>query len=277
MKYKKKPIKKYKKNQNIRKENNFAMISDPVEITYPTITVMKLFINGQYVDSISGRTFDTINPTTEEKIISVSDAQPEDIDLAVKSARKAFDSGPWHRFSASQRGKLLLNLAALLEKHSEEFAQLESMDNGTPRTVARAFVKMAIETFRYNGGYADKVHGQAIPIEGPYLCYTRHEPVVAAVFPWNASMVMVAWKMGPALAMGCTMVIKPAEQTPLTALKLGELLNEAGFPPGVVNIVSGFGLTAGKPLVQHALVDNVAFTGSTEVGLEIIRGSHVSN
>ena len=252
---------------------------NPTEISYPTVTATQLFINGKYVPSLSGKTFETVNPTNEKPIIAVSDGQPEDIDLAVMAARKAFDSGPWRRMSGSQRGKLLFTLASLLEKNAEEFARLESMDNGMSVTLAHAFIKMAIDTIRYYAGYADKVHGQVIPIEGPYLCYTRHEPVgvVGAVLPWNVPMVMASWKMGPALAMGCTMVIKPAEQTPLTALKLGELINEAGFPNGVVNIVSGFGLTAGKSLVEHPLVDKVAFTGSTEVGLEIMRGCHVSN
>lgn len=245
----------------------------------PKITATQLFIDGKFVPSVSGKTFDTINPSTEQKITSVSDAQPEDIDLAVNAARKAFDSGPWRRLSASQRGKLIYVFAELIEKNQKELALLESMDNGQPFAFASAVVKMAADCFRYYAGYADKVHGQNIPIEGPYLCYTRHEAVgvVGAIIPWNFPILMAAWKLAPALAMGCTVVLKPAEQTPLTALKLGELLNEAGFPPGVVNIVTGFGLTAGKPLAQHPLVDKVAFTGSTEIGFEIMRNSHVTN
>lgn len=241
--------------------------------------ITELFIDGKYVPSLSGKTFDTINPSTELKIASVSEGQPEDIDIAVRAARRAFDNGPWRRFSGSQRGKLLYKLADLISKHSNELAILESMDSGQTIGFATFSIFHIGDYFRYYAGYADKLHGQNIPIEGPYLCYTRHEPVgvVGAIIPWNVPLIMAAWKLAPALAMGCTVVLKPAEQTPLTALRLGELFNEAGFPPGVVNIVTGFGLTAGKPLAQHPLVDKVAFTGSTEVGLEIMRHSHVEN
>lgn len=243
------------------------------------VSATQLFIDNKFVPSISAKLFDTMNPSTGEKIASISEACPEDIDLAVKSARNAFDNGPWRRLSSSQRGKLIYKLADLMKKNLEELAYLESIDGGQPLTLARFMVLSACETFHYFAGYADKVHGQVIPIEGPYLCYTRHEPVgvVAAITPWNVPIIMAAWKLAPALAMGCTIIHKPAEQTPLTALKLGELIAEAGFPPGVVNILPGFGLTAGKPLAQHPLVDKVAFTGSTEVGFEIIRHSHVSN
>lgn len=239
----------------------------------------QLFIDGKYVPSLSSKTYDTMNPATQEKITTVSEGQPEDIDLAVKAARKAFDSGPWRKLSASEKGHLIYKFADLLEKNIHEFALIESMDNGQPVSFSTGVVGLAIKVFRYYAGYADKVHGQNIPIEGPYLCYTRHEAVgvVGAIIPWNFPILMAAWKLAPALAMGCTVVLKPAEQTPLTALKLGELLNEAGFPPGVVNVVTGFGLTAGKPLSQHPLVDKVAFTGSTEVGFEIMKTSHVSN
>lgn len=245
----------------------------------PKITATQLFINGQFVPSLSGKVYDTFNPTTQEKIISVSEGQPEDIDLAVKAARAAFDQGPYRKMSGSQRGKLLYKLAELIEKNVNELAALESLDNGMVLTLATGFMYYTAMVFRYYAGWADKVHGQQIPIEGPFLCYTRHEAVgvVGAVIPWNFPLTMLSWKLAPAIAMGCTIVIKPAEQTPLTALKFGELINEAGFPPGVINIVPGFGLSAGKPLVQHPLVDKVAFTGSTEVGLEIMRGSHVTN
>ena len=245
----------------------------------PKVTATNLFINGKYVPSVTGKTYDTINPATLEKIATVAEGQPQDIDLAVNAARAAFDSGPWRRLSASQRGRLMYKLADLIEKNSSELALLESMDNGQPLSFSTAVISMTVDNLRYYAGYADKVHGQQIPIEGPFLCYTRHEAVgvVGAIIPWNFPILMAAWKLGPALAMGCTVVLKPAEQTPLTALRLGDLFNEAGFPPGVVNVVTGFGLTAGKPLAQHPLVDKVAFTGSTEVGFEIMKTSHVSN
>ena len=243
------------------------------------ITATQLFIDGVYVPSLSGKTFDTINPATTVKIAQVSDGQTEDIDLAVKAARKAFDSGPWRHFSATQRGQLIYKLADIIERNQADLAMLESMDNGQPLSFANFVLVLTIKVLRYYAGYADKVHGQVIPIEGPYLCYTRHEAVgvVGAIIPWNFPIMMAAIKLGPPLAMGCTVVLKPAEQTPLTALKLGEYINEAGFPPGVINIVSGFGPTAGRPLAQHPLVDKVAFTGSTEVGFEIMRDSHVKN
>ena len=181
--------------------------------------------------------------------------------------------------SGSQRGKLIYKLAELIEANKSELAQLESLDNGQPLTFSTVVVGMAADVLRYYAGYADNIHGQNIPIEGPYLCYTRHEAVgvVAVIIPWNFPILMAAWKLGPLLAMGCTCVLKPAEQTPLTALRLGALFNEAGFPSGVVNIVSGFGLTCGKPLSQHPLVDKVAFTGSTEVGFEIMKNAHANN
>lgn len=245
----------------------------------PKITATQLFINGKFVPSVTGKTYDTINPSTGEKIATVSEGQPADIDLAVKAARMAFDQGPWRKFSGSQRGKLLFKLADLLEQHSASFALLESTDNGQLLTMATGVIAGAVKMLRYYAGWSDKVHGQQIPIEGPFLCYTRHEAVgvVAAVIPWNFPISMLVNKLAPALAMGCTIVIKPAEQTPLTALKFGELVLEAGFPEGVINIVTGFGETAGRPLVQHALVDKVAFTGSSEVGFEIMRHCHVSN
>ncbi len=243
------------------------------------ITATQLFIDGKYVPSVSHKTFTTTNPATLELLATISDGQPEDIDLAVQAARRAFDTGPYRRLTASQRSKLLYNFSSLIEKNLEELAYLESIDNGQPLSFSTAVVHMVADVMRYYAGYADKVHGLQIPIEGPFLCYTRHEAVgvVAAIIPWNFPLLMAAWKLGPLLAMGCTVVLKPAEQTPLTALRLGELFNEAGFPNGVVNIVTGFGETAGRPLTQHPLVDKVAFTGSTEVGFEIMRKSHVSN
>ena len=245
----------------------------------PKITASQLFINGQFVPSVTGKTYETINQTNGEKISTIAEGQAQDIDLAVISARKAFDSGPWRKMSGSQRGRLIYKLAELVEKNVNELAVLEATDIGQVLSLATWSINYVARCLYYYAGYADKIHGQQIPIEGPYLCYTRHEAVgvVAAIIPWNFPLPMLAWKLGPALAMGCTIVIKPAEQSPLTALKLGELINEAGFPPGVVNIVTGFGETAGRPLTRHPLVDKVAFTGSTEVGLEIMRESHGSN
>ena len=245
----------------------------------PKITAVDLFIDGKYVPSLTGKTYDTFNPATQDKIATVAEGQPEDIDRAVKAARQAFDHGPWRKLTATQRGHLLYKFADCIEKNTDELARIESADNGQPLSFSTVVVQMTVAVFRYYAGYADKVHGQVLPIEGPYLCYTRHEAVgvVGAVIPWNFPLLMLAWKLGPALAMGCTIVLKPAEQTPLSALRLGELFVEAGFPNGVVNIVTGFGLTAGKPLVQHPLVDKVAFTGSTEVGFEIMKNSHVTN
>ena len=179
--------------------------------------------------------------------------------------------------SASERGKCLLKLADLIEANKVELAALEALDNGKPFSLAAAAdIPLVIKTYRYYGGWADKIHGQTIPISGPYLCYTKEEPVgvCAQIIPWNFPLLMQAWKLGPALATGCTVVMKPAEQTPLSALKVGELIMQAGFPEGVVNIIPGSGSIAGKALAQHPDVDKVAFTGSTEVGYEIMRNSH---
>jgi aldehyde dehydrogenase (NAD+) len=242
--------------------------------------VTQLLIDGKFVNSSSGKTFDTFNPATEEKITSVQEASVEDVNKAVKAARKAFDHGPWRRMAASERGRLMYKLADLMEKHQDELAALEALDNGKPVSFAKAAdIALCIKTYRYYAGWADKIHGQTISIGGPYQCYTKEEPVgvAAQIIPWNFPALMQAWKLGPALATGCTVVMKPAEQTPLTALRVGELIMEAGFPEGVVNILPGFGPTAGQALAQHSDVDKVAFTGSTEVGYEIMRHSHKHN
>jgi len=234
----------------------------------------KLFINGEWVEAVSGKTFDTLNPATGEKLASVSEAGEEDIDVAVKAAREAFDNGPWSKMGTAERSRLIYKLADLIEEHKVELAQLETLDNGKPiRETANADIPLAIEHFRYFAGWSTKIVGQTIPVQGNYFNYTRHEAVgvVGQIIPWNFPLLMAAWKLGAALATGCTIVLKPAEQTPLSALYLGELINEAGFPKGVVNIVPGFGQTAGSPLVNHPLVDKVAFTGSTAVGKAIMR------
>jgi phenylacetaldehyde dehydrogenase len=232
----------------------------------------KMLIGGKWVDAVSGKTFETYNPATGEVLARVAEGDRADIDQAVKAARKAFESGPWPDMSPSQRGRLLWKLSDLLEEHLEEFAELETLDNGKPIFFSRIVdIPTAIEVFRYMAGWATKVEGNTIPISDPrakYLAYTLREPigVVGQIIPWNFPMIMASWKLAPALAVGCTVVLKPAEQTPLTALRLGELALEAGFPEGVVNIVPGFGETAGAALAAHPDVDKVAFTGSTEVG-----------
>lgn len=228
-----------------------------------------LFINGEFVESQSQKTFDTYNPATGEVLACVFEAGSADIDLAVKAARKAFDEGPWSKMSASSRSRLMYKLADLMEENSEELAQLETLDNGKPiRETSNADIPLAVEHMRYYAGWCTKIVGQTIPVNGPFLNYTRHEAVgvVGQIIPWNFPLLMAMWKLGAALATGCTVVLKPAEQTPLSALYLAELIQEAGFPAGVVNIVPGFGETAGQPLVDHPLVDKIAFTGSTEVG-----------
>src|SRR5205823_1873123 len=203
-----------------------------------------------------------------------------DVDLAVKAARKAFEEGPWSKMSAADRGRLLNRLADLIEKNQEELAALESLDNGKPyRDAMAADLPLTIKCYRYYAGWTDKIHGKTIPIAGPYFCYTRHEPVgvVGQIIPWNFPLLMQAWKLAPALACGNTVVLKVAEQTPLSALRVGELIVEAGFPPGVVNILPGYGPTAGAAIARHMDVDKVAFTGSTEVGHLIMEAAAKSN
>ena len=245
----------------------------------------KMLIGGRWLNAASGKTFATYNPATGEILAQVAEGDQADVQQAVKAARTAFENGPWRKLTASERGKLIWKLADLLESHTEEFAQLESLDNGKPVSVARAAdVPLAIDLFRYMAGWATKIEGNTIPISVPYtpgaqyLAYTLREPVgvVAQIILWNFPLLMAAWKLGPALAAGCTVVLKPAEQTPLSALRLGELICEAGFPDGVVNIVPGFGETAGAALAAHPDVDKVAFTGSTEVG-KLILGAAAGN
>jgi phenylacetaldehyde dehydrogenase len=242
----------------------------------------KMLINGKWVDAISGKTFPTYNPATGEVLAQVAEGDREDINEAVKAARKAFEQGPWRRTTAAERTRLIWKLSELLEEHLEEFANLETLDNGKPLSVAKAGdLPLAIDLFRYMAGWATKLEGNTIPMSVPYtpgaeyLAYTLREPVgvVGQIIPWNFPLLMAAWKLGPALATGCTVVLKPAEQTPLSALRLGELITEAGFPDGVVNIVPGYGETAGAALASHPDVDKVAFTGSTEVGKLIVHAA----
>ena len=239
-------------------------------------TPRKLLIDGRWVAASSGKTFDSIDPATGEVLARVAEGDRADIDAAVKAARRAFESGPWAKMSASERGRIIWKIADLLEQHTEEFAELETLDNGKPISVSRvADVPLAVDLFRYMAGWATKIEGSTIPISGPFFAYTRREPigVVGQIIPWNFPLLMAAWKLGPALATGCTVVLKPAEQTPLSALRLGELAMEAGLPPGVLNIVTGFGETAGAALAAHPDVDKIAFTGSTEVGKLIVQAA----
>jgi phenylacetaldehyde dehydrogenase len=237
-----------------------------------------LLIDDQWVSAASGKTFPVYNPATGTVMAHVAEADREDVDRAVKAARRAFDGGPWAKMTGSQRGKLLWKLAELVERHLEEFAELEAIDNGKPLAVARvADVPLTVDILRYMGGWTTKMTGTTIPWSVPneFLSYTMREPVgvVGQIIPWNFPLLMAAWKLAPALAAGCTVVLKVAEQTPLSALRLGELVQEAGFPKGVVNILAGYGETAGAALAAHADVDKVAFTGSTEVGKLIVQAA----
>jgi aldehyde dehydrogenase (NAD+) len=235
----------------------------------------KHFINGEWVSSASGKTFETLNPSTGDVLAVVSEGGPEDIDKAVKAARAAFETGYWSKMPASKRSYLIYKLADLMEENKEELAQLDTLDNGKPiGETMNADVPLAIEHFRYYAGWSTKIVGQTIPVAGSFFNYTRHEAlgVVGQIIPWNFPLLMAAWKLGAALATGCTVVLKPAEQTPLSALYLAKLAQEAGFPEGVLNVVTGAGET-GAALVDHPNVDKIAFTGSTEVGKLIMRNA----
>jgi phenylacetaldehyde dehydrogenase len=246
----------------------------------------QLFINGQWVDAASGKTFETPNPATGETLARVAEGDVEDVNRAVRAARRAFDEGPWGRITPSERGRIIWRIGDLILDHLDELAQLESLDNGKPFAVAQAAdVPLAADLFHYMAGWATKIEGNSINISVPYMpganfhSYTLREPlgVVGQIIPWNFPLLMAAWKLGPALATGNCVVLKPAEQTPLTALRLAELIAEAGVPEGVVNVVPGFGETAGAALAAHPDVDKVAFTGSTAVGKLIVAAAGASN
>jgi len=252
----------------------------PAKESRVAVSATKLLINNRWVPSESGKTFATVNPSTGEEICQIAEADAADVDKAVNAARRAFEHGAWRKIPASERGRLLHRLADLIEKNADELAALESLDNGKPVSIAKAVdVAATVGCFRYFAGWSDKVHGKTIPVDGDFFCYTRHEPVgvVGQIIPWNFPMLMLAWKLAPALATGNTVVMKPAEQTPLSALRIGELIVEAGFPEGVVNLLPGFGPTAGAAIAHHMDVDKVAFTGSTEVGRLIMEAAAKSN
>jgi aldehyde dehydrogenase (NAD+) len=256
------------------------MVTATVPETQVKIGPTQLLINNEWVNSVSGRRFETLNPATGLAICTVAEADAPDVDKAVRAARAAFTGGKWPKMTATERGELLYKLADLIEHNKEELARLESLDNGKPLSEALyGDLPLTIACYRYYAGWADKIHGKTIPINGPYFCYTRHEPVgvVGQIIPWNFPLLMQAWKLAPALATGNTVVLKTAEQTPLSALRVGELIVEAGFPPGVVNILSGYGPTAGAAIAHHSDIDKVAFTGSTEVGHLIMEAAARSN
>ncbi|MCA9793880.1 MAG: aldehyde dehydrogenase family protein, partial [Candidatus Eremiobacteraeota bacterium] len=267
-----------------------SLVIDKVEYSSKVSTFLnrkhQLLIDGKWMDASTNKTFPVVDPATEKEVSQVAQANSADIDKAVAAARQAFESGPWSKMTVSERGRLIWKLADLLEENLDEFAELESIDNGKPMSVAKvADVPLSVDMFRYMAGWATKIEGSTIPITVPFapgaefFSYTRREAVgvVGQIIPWNFPLLMAAWKLAPALAAGCTVVLKVAEETPLSALRLGELICEAGFPAGVVNIITGFGEEAGAPLAAHMDVDKVAFTGSTEVGRLIVAAAGKSN
>lgn len=258
----------------------FSTAAIPAPEKNPSVLYTGIFIDNEWHRSKSGKTFKTANPTTGETIAEVQEGDAADVDVAVEAANKAFQLGsPWRTMNASQRGSLLHKLADLMERDRTYLASLETLDNGKPYSVAYgADVPASIATLRYYAGWADKNHGQVIPMDGQYFGYTRHEPVgvCGQIIPWNFPLLMMAWKLGPALATGNVIILKPAEQTPLTALYVAQLTKEAGFPSGVINVVPGYG-KAGAALVAHNNVDKIAFTGSTEVGKLIKQGAAMGN
>uniref|UniRef100_A0A669DJH4 Aldehyde dehydrogenase 1 family, member A2 n=1 Tax=Oreochromis niloticus TaxID=8128 RepID=A0A669DJH4_ORENI len=265
--------------KKIHFNNNFAYL---INLKCPNyLLFLQIFINNEWQDSVSGKVFPVYNPATGEQICEVQEADKADVDKAVQAARLAFSLGSvWRRMDASERGRLLSKLADLVERDSVYLATIESLDSGKP-FLPTLFVDLqgTIKTLRYFAGYADKIHGTSIPMDGEYLTFTRYEPigVCGQIVPWNFPLMMTAWKLGPALACGNTVVLKPAEETPLTCLYMAALIKEAGFPPGVINILPGFGPTAGAAIASHMGIDKVAFTGSTEVGKLIQEAAGKSN
>ncbi len=239
----------------------------------------RLFIGNEFVGAADGSTFEVENPAEAETLTEVAEAKQADIDRAVAAARRAFESDEWQGLAARERGRLLNRLADLVEEKADELARIETLQNGKPYFESRQVdLPELVAILRYYAGWADKIHGETIPVAGPVLNYTRREPlgVVGAIVPWNFPLLLAVWKVAPALACGNTVVLKPAEEAPLTALKLGELAAQVGFPAGALNVVPGYGPTAGAPLVRHAGVDKIAFTGSTEVGKQIMCDAAVS-
>lgn len=250
-----------------------ATADKPRTVRAPQTNDRPLFIGGDWVDALSGQNFPVVNPTTGATICQVAEAGPADVDRAVKAARKALDAGPWAKMDAADRGRLLYRLADLIERDAEDLAALESLNGGKTIRDARGDLQGVVNTVRYYAGWADKIEGRTIPVRGDFLSYTLRQPVgvIGQIIPWNFPLLMLAWKWGPALACGNTIVMKPAEQTPLTALRAAELSREAGFPPGVINVINGFGETTGRALVVHPDVDKIAFTGHVDTAKIIQR------
>jgi aldehyde dehydrogenase (NAD+) len=247
-----------------------ALLTRP---TRPSIGQTKLLIDNRWVDPVDGGTFETYDPSTGEAIAEVAAGTAADVDKAVKAARRALDQGPWGRIDAADRGNLMFALAGLVEKHAKELAALESLNCGKTIADSTGDLEGVVNTLRYYAGWADKIEGKTVPVRGNFLSYTLRQPVgvVGQIIPWNFPLLMLAWKFGPALACGNTIVLKPAEQTPLTALRIGELAIEAGFPAGVINIINGFGETAGAAMVAHPDIDKIAFTGHVDTAKIITR------
>ena len=269
-------------NNNSLSKSSSKVLSPPLSSSSSiNIQFTKLFIDNEFVNAIEDNTFETIDPRSNTVICQVAEGRKEDVDKAVEAACKAFKTGSeWRTMDASYRGELLNRLADLLERDREYLAKLETLDNGKPYSDSfNVDLGLVIKCFRYYAGWCDKIQGKTIPIDGPYFCYTRHEPIgiVGQITPWNFPALMVAWKLAPALACGCCIVLKPAEQTPLTALYIASLIREAGFPRGVVNVIPGFGATAGEAISSHMKINKVAFTGSTKVGKLIMQAAGRSN
>ncbi|HVA47511.1 MAG TPA: aldehyde dehydrogenase family protein [Pirellulales bacterium] len=251
-----------------------ATATKPEKKSQPKVKHTECFIGGKWVPAASGKAFETINPATEEVIAQVAEGDAEDVDAAVAAARDALENGPWSTMDARDRGRLIYKLADLMEEELDDLAALETLDNGKPiRDAKAADLPLAIDCLRYYAGFADKIHGQTIPVRGNYFTYTRREPVGVAgqIIPWNFPILMVCWKWAPALAAGCTVVMKPAEQTPLSCLRLARLAQKAGIPDGVINVVPGYGPTAGAAIVKHPGVDKIAFTGEYRTAQIIMR------
>lgn len=250
------------------------MATEPASRPRPAAREWPLWVGGEPLPAASGRRFPVINPATGAVLAEVAEADAADADRAARHARQAMDGGAWPKLSARERGRLLRRLADLIERHADELAELETANNGKPIFESRQIdLPATAAVFEYYAGWADKIEGSVLPVNGPFHAYTRREPVgvCAAITPWNFPLLLASWKLAPALACGCTVIHKPAEQTPLTALRLAELGAEAGFPPGVWSVLPGFGPTAGAALARHPLVDKIAFTGSTAVGHEVMR------